>query len=226
MREHKLRCRSLRRFLIWALGLSCLSSTLALSQSIHQELPRPEWSIGDSWTYRIVEGPISANPGVFASTRTFTVLERRSDRYRVSVTTQEEYATRRETSEKWGISQNLNNYYRENAQLPYTELEFLRFPLAVGQAWTFEHPTPDGGVFLWSVRVDGWDEVTVPAGKFATVVIKVEGQKKGGDLYLQRRTIWYAPSAKTKVKEQWSGQADHGVILRRVSTELLHYQLR
>ena len=123
--------------------------------------------------------------------------------YQAAVLTWQEYAPRETRSESWRISVNLNNYWRESATLPWTEHEFPRWPLVVGKSWDFTHPMPDGSLFEWHVTVAGWEEVSVPAGKFKAMVVKVTGAT--GAHYRQERTLWYSPDAKAVVKHEWRG---------------------
>jgi len=169
-----------------------------------QEIERPTWSLTDTWTYKVIDlNTYREGRGRFPSTRKVTITEVRGGRYWADVSIAKEYGERETKEEKWGISVNLNNYERDNATLPWTEMEFLRWPLAVGKSWTFSHPTSDGTRFEWHATVDRWEEVSVPAGRFKAIVVKIEG--KGNTPYTAERTVWYAPEAKATVKVDWSG---------------------
>ncbi len=180
-----------------------------------QEIERASWSIGDTWTYKHID--LAAHwdgDGRFPSTRKFTVSAVRPGTYQVDVSTVEEYGARATTNAVWSISRNLNYYYRESATLPRTELKFLKWPLVIGESWDFTHPLSDGTTFQWHVKVAGWDDVTVPAGSFKAIVVKVEGSS--GAHYRQDRTLWYSPDAKALVKHElrwyWRGHAGMGVV--------------
>jgi hypothetical protein len=102
-------------------------------------------------------------------------------------------------------------------------LQFLQWPLGVGKTWQFEHPQPNGGTFVWKAKVEGWEDVTVPAGRFKALVIRIEGRPSSG-VYVQNRTVWYAPAARWKVKEEWTGQSARSIIARE-RWELQSYEL-
>jgi len=174
------------------------------ARSHAQEVRRPDWFYGDNWTYQHTElTPKWEGSGRFPYIRKFTVVGTGSVNYRMEVTTVEEYGAKGTTKAMWNISRNLNTYWRESATLPSTELQFLRWPLVVGNTWNFTHPMPDGTNFEWHVKVMGFENVTVPAGNFKAVVVKVEGNS--GAHYRQERPLWYSPDARALVKHEWRG---------------------
>jgi hypothetical protein len=86
---------------------------------------------------------------------------------------------------------------------------FFRFPLEVGGAYrtSFEIAFPQRGSLRqrrdYTVRVIGWEEVAVPAGRFRALKLEADGSwqrldaQGGGRL---RSVFWYAPEAKRWVK--------------------------
>ena len=202
-----------------------VSVLLILSAPIGaEEIDLPVWSVGDTWTYKKTEGPLTYENAIYHSTLTFGVVGLENRWYRVNVTTASSLQSGGKSSGIRNITRNLNGYYREGAQLPFTELEFLRWPLVAGKSWEFEHPLLDGGSFVWRAKVDGWVDVAVPAGRFKAVRIDIEGRPRAGGLYVQHRTVWYAPSVKSKVKEEWSGEWGR-IIVTRENYELENYEL-
>lgn len=188
-----------------------------------EEIELPVWSVGDRWTFDKTEGPLSDNQGIFHSTVRISVIEPRPKVYRTDVTTQGGSGSDQQGTVERNVGRALNSYYRASAQLPFTELQFLQWPLAAGKTWQFEHPQPNGGTFVWNAKVDGWEDVTVPAGRFKALVIRIEG-KQSGSVYAQRRTVWYAPAAKWKVKEEWTGESGRWTVARE-RWELQSYEL-
>ena len=81
----------------------------------------------------------------------------------------------------------------------------------------------DGGTFVWNAKVDGWEDVTVPAGRFEALVIRIAG-KQSGSVCAQRRTVWYAPAAKWKVKEEWTADSGRWIVSRE-RWDLQSYEL-
>jgi hypothetical protein len=172
--------------------------------SLGQEVERPNWAPNDTWTFRGWELPaVWEGGGRLPYGRKVTIVGVRPTHYVAAVLSWQEYATRETTSLQRNLSRNLNRYFREDPTLPWTELEFLRWPLVVGKSWNFTHPMPDGSKFEWLVTVAGWEEISVPAGKFKTMVIKVEGAS--GAHHTDWRTLWYSPDAKAVVRYEWRG---------------------
>ena len=181
--------------------------------SLGQEVECPTWAPNDTWTYQRWELPgVGDGGGRLPSHRRITILAVRPKQYIANNLTWQDYALKETKSEEARYSRAQNWYFRESASLPWTEHEFLRWPLVVGKSWDFTHPMPDGSKFEWHVAISGWEEVSVPAGRFKAIVIKVEGA--AGAHYTQSRTFWYSPDAKTVVKKEfrgyWLAHKDYG----------------
>jgi hypothetical protein len=87
------------------------------------------------------------------------------------------------------------------------DARFLRFPADVGDTYSFEYETrrPNEiqvlGRSTYNVKVVGWEDVTVPAGRFRA--LKVQGEGTGfssGQSWPQSFTIWYVPEVNNVVK--------------------------
>ena len=85
----------------------------------------------------------------------------------------------------------------------------LQFPLAVGRTYPalWEMRRPRAGAFLArherTVKVVGWEEVEVPAGKFLAINVQADGRWQRLDRKTSdwaRDTIWYVPEVKRWVK--------------------------
>lgn len=90
-----------------------------------------------------------------------------------------------------------------------TKAGLLQFPLSVGGAYkaSWDIRRPRMGKFHArherEVKVVGWEEIEVPAGKFTALKVVAEGRwqrldRKSGDW--ARNTIWYVPEVKRWVK--------------------------
>lgn len=88
----------------------------------------------------------------------------------------------------------------------------LQFPLAVGRTYPalWEMRRPRVGKFHVrherTVKVAGWEEVEVPAGKFLALKVQAEGRwqrldRKSSDW--ARNTVWYVPEVKRWVKSYY-----------------------
>src|SRR3979409_1489854 len=88
-----------------------------------EESTVPVWSVGDRWTFNKFDGPTYDNQGVLRSMVVFSVKESRDRSYGVEVTKQPNPGTDGGPA-IWSISRGLNTYWRDSAQLPWTELRF------------------------------------------------------------------------------------------------------
>jgi hypothetical protein len=88
----------------------------------------------------------------------------------------------------------------------------LQFPLAVGRSYPalWEMRRPRAGKFHVrherTVKVVGWEEIEVPAGKFLALKVQAEGRwqrldRKSADW--ARNTVWYVPEVKRWVKSYY-----------------------
>jgi hypothetical protein len=197
--------------------------TMALVPAAAEEGALPVWSVGDRWTFDKFDGPTYDNQGVIRSTIVFLIKESRDRSYGVEVTTQPARTDRGPVL--WNISRGLNTYWRDGAQLPWTELRFLNWPLGEGTTWQFQHPQRDGGLFSWRASAERWEEVVVPAGRFKALLIVIDGRSADGS-YAKHGKLWYAPAVKWKVKEEWVGEpAGHATYVARERWELHSYEL-
>ena len=86
---------------------------------------------------------------------------------------------------------------------------FFKFPLQIGDSYntSFEIAFPQRGSVRirreYTVKVVGWEEVLVPAGRFRALRLEAEGTYQRLDAPGRgrlRSAFWYAPEAKRWVK--------------------------
>lgn len=106
----------------------------------------------------------------------------------------------------------------QNVRFPgfFMHAAYFPFPLKAGDtiSWSFPWQLADASVRpgrerRFEARVAGWEDVSVPAGRFAsarlnTVLRYVEGDSVRAEV---RNTLWYAPQARQVVRILWSGRA-------------------
>ena len=98
-----------------------------------------------------------------------------------------------------------------------------RFPLKVGDTYTEEREFrrtllgPVGGTNVTTFRVVGWEDVTVPAGKFRALKIEGDGTSKRADMGRSvpiKQEFWYVPEVNRYVKIRFLSPAlDYGAEL-------------
>jgi hypothetical protein len=150
------------------------------ASSAAQDAPRPEVKVDERWVYRRVD-PRAKPPTIvyelrasFVDARTIhTIVERQGGQ--------------RDSDATWTPE----------------------FPLSVGREYpaTWENKRPRSGTFHVkherSVKVVGWEEVEVPAGKFRALKVHAEGTYQRLDRSnagWARNTFWYVPAVKRWVK--------------------------
>lgn len=194
--------------------------------ALAQESSRPIWSEGDTWTYRHVER-MSGNA---ETVRTYRVVEKRPDRYRVAYT----------RSDRADPIENLYsidiNRLVEDAGKSLIERKTYQWPLIAGRTWSFEY-TENSERFAERVytfhlraRAETREEVVVPAGKFETIRVRVEGEYFRSN---DRRsapiayTVWYSDKVKRAVKTQFRrGQFTTMTPWNDSSMELVAYRVQ
>lgn len=105
----------------------------------------------------------------------------------------------------------------------------LKFPLRVGDTYSsvneFRRALKGqiAGKATWSWKVVGWEEITVPAGKFRALKVEGQGAIQRYDVrreFSATTTVWYAPEVNRYVKYSFEAPRDH------FSEELTGYRLR
>lgn len=163
-------------------------------------MPRPEVKPGDSWTYRRTElesGKVtgrSTSRVVFANDKVIQVVVVRGK-------------GEEEIDETYTADWNAIALAGGGNFNPHVGT--FRFPLVPGASWpaNFENTIPRLGAFQVkherTVKVVGWEEVEVPAGKFRALKIEVTGSFQRIDRAISgsaKTLIWYVPGVKRWVK--------------------------
>jgi hypothetical protein len=110
------------------------------------------------------------------------------------------------------------------------------FALDVGKMWEYDYRyrNADGGdpaATRIKAKVEGWEEVAVPAGKFRTLKVVHEGtwtRTIAGIYYsgIIRETFWYAPEAKWYAKREYQSRRSNGMTDASVRNELVAVELK
>jgi hypothetical protein len=185
-------------------ALLFLALAAGVAQAQADAVPRPDVKPGDSWSYRRVDR-LSNRQGVqhstvsFANDRVIQLVVRRGGDAREYDSTY---------TADWNLVSSARNVFIEPDQ------GVFRFPLRPGEEHrtAYDMKRPDLGAFHIrveeNVKVAGWEEVAVPAGKFRALRIEGEGPYQrldvsgGGTI---KEVQWYAPEVKRIVK--WTYQA-------------------
>jgi hypothetical protein len=181
-------------FLFSAVVFSCA----AVAQA--QDVPRPEVKPGDSWTFQRVEYESNAVSAVFVTRATFA-----NDRVIQIVSTRQGGEKEIDSifTAEWNQVSSANSGIFEPHQ------DIFRFPLRPGNAHDarYEVRFPQQGAYRVrherKVRVLGWEDVEVPAGRFRALRVESTGSFQRLDVSLSGTTkevMWYVPAVKRYVK--------------------------
>jgi hypothetical protein len=164
-----------------------------------QEVARPDVRVGDRWTYQRMDYDAGKSRGryemrvVFAERGVIQVVNTSQGK------AEEVDAT---FTAEWNAVTSAGRVFN-----PHTG--WFRFPLRIGDGWqsSFETILPKKQATSRnerSVKVVGWEEVVVPAGKFRALKVVADGGYQGLENTSRagtaRNTIWYVPAIKRWVK--------------------------
>jgi hypothetical protein len=163
------------------------------------QVPRPDVKVGDSWTYRRMDYDANQPRGIYTMR---VVFAERGVIQAVSLYGRKEGEVDTTYTADWNAVSTVGRVF-------YPHTGWLRFPLQIGDAYkaSFESITPKKGGNARherEVKVVGWEEVVVPAGKFRALKIVSEGHFQRIDNTFisgsSRNVIWYVPEVKRWVK--------------------------
>ena len=161
---------------------------------------RPEVKVDDRWVYRRTD-PRAKPPTIIYEARVSFVDARTIH------TVVERQGGQRDSDATW--TPEWNTVVGGDGSVFETQKGLLQFPLSPGRqypaAWELRRPrTGDFHVrHERTVKVVGWEEIEVPAGKFRALKVYAEGtyrllDRKQGDW--ARNTYWYVPGVKRWIK--------------------------
>jgi len=213
------------RALRGALAGVLLSASLVASAD-ETPVPRPDVKAGDRWTYRWADARQKQEPTVYELEVTFvgpTAIK--------AIGAVE--PSGRDVDTTWTPDWNVVTDRRSGSYFPDNGL--LRFPLAPGTAYSseFEIVRPRLEAFRAKIRIDvrvvGWEDIRVPAGRFRALKIEAPGTYQRLDIRAAGRVryeVWYAPKAKRWVKFRFTSTDRSGKPDRDEIEELLAYRLK
>lgn len=172
--------------------IAALLLTAAFNAFCQEQATAPVYQEGDFWQFKIIEkGSIATSQAALAGT------------YELSYSNGTVQIAELQSGEK---SEELESKRRELLTLLGQSkiLQDLKFPLSVGQKWSYQYMGGIRGVrFSRSVQVDvtGIEEVSTAAGTFRAFKIeKYDTGGTGGKVSRQVTIYFYSPRTKSVVK--------------------------
>jgi hypothetical protein len=163
-------------------------------------VPKPNVKVDDRWVYRNTDRRMRPPMTVYEIRVSFVDS-------RVIHAVIERQGSRKESDATW--TPEWNAVVLPDEGVVEVEKGMLQFPLSPGQqyaaAWDMRRPR--AGAFHVrherKVKVLGWEDVEVPAGRFRALKLQAEGQFRRLDKSASdkaRNTYWYVPRVKRWVK--------------------------
>lgn len=177
----------------WKLALSAAVIPISLTApAIAQRIEQPSWKAGDTWT---LQTTISTPVGSSTSEVVRIVQEVNPDSYVLwtrSSPTNSESLTPSAMRVDQDPDSDLDDTHDQNL-----EMRFLRWPLEPGGQFAFGAGKKERE---WSGKVEGWVEISTPAGTFKALKITLtrSGVGRGSAFEL----LWYAPEVKYVVRRE------------------------
>lgn len=193
------RATVIRSAVLWVSAALALLASTSAPREARADAPvvRPEVMAGDTWTYRRMD---YWNNSV-AGTRTLRVSAASDKAIQVVSQLGGKELDEIYTPEWNSVSTFAGNFFPEHG--------VLRFPLRPGDAYKVSFEQRFGANLERrtkneaSARVIGWEQVTVPAGRFRALKIEIDGSFQRIDASISgsiRYVIWYVPEVRRWVK--------------------------
>jgi uncharacterized caspase-like protein len=185
-------------------------------------VPKP----GDNWVYKLTD-------------RDYSVVRERKYTFRVESVTDTSIQvstgskTRFRYTHDWNLVANIpGDGIERNFEPP---VPIFSFPLEPGKTWQgkYRNTRGDGRVFDndRSVTVEGWEQVTVPAGTFKALKVssltyyrRVDAGGSGGGRIVFN--YWYAPEVGRPVRIEDVNIGNNGVVHQDFTSELVSYKVQ
>ena len=210
------------------LFLSAIAFSNAFAQS-PAPVEAPEFVIGDRWVFRQVDLHNDEEQNKWENK--VTGLQDDSVQF-AGVTLAHKDASKVGRSFKATASRSTLTF-PDSRIVEGKEVKF-DFPLEVGKTWKYDYKIrrDDGNGFITlsaEAKVDGWEDVEVPAGKFKALkvthfIIYLNVNSSGRRTNRQLlKTYWYSPQVKREVKYEYVDRSNVG---DRTRTELVEYEVK
>jgi len=195
------------------LALSCF--TAAAWPQDPAQVDKPAVKPGNSWSQAVLDG--------------YTKVVQRTDELVVaSVTDSEIKFTDKAGAPVLAVDAELATTFGNNRAYS-RPIRVFSFPMTVGKTWSHVNESIDPrcgpSVSELTAKVVGWEDVTVPAGKFRAMRVDSDGKWTSrcgtGKLVFK---YWYAPQVKWTVRSESIVYAD-GRIFSNVARELTSYKV-
>jgi hypothetical protein len=217
----------MNRFLLFGLAIASTVSSHTIGQT---QVDKPQLAVGDRWTFRTVD--LQKNEEI--QSYEYRVTSISGDDIGLTRTTLGS-ATASEIGKTSAAKANGATWTFATARMLEGKPLTFAFPLDAGKTWEWEYkysPTDGEPPGTWSAKakVEGWEEVRVPAGTFKTLKVVHEGRwsRPYGGYSISGtsiETFWYAPEVKWFAKREYYVRRSGGIVDTNIRSELVSREL-
>ena len=188
---------------IVAIGTLVLAVSAVGAAETDAPVSKPEVKVGDSWTYRWIDYVTTTERTTFKASVTFVG----ADVILLVSTFPKQETSDLERDSSWTSEWNARGTSTGRVYQPHSGM--LRFPLKPGATYEtkFELAAQRGSTvhtkYEATVKVVGWEDVVVPAGKFRALKVEARGTFQRLDISAKgwiKQDFWYVPEVKRWVK--------------------------
>lgn len=182
----------------WRSHVLHVAAALYTTTVIAQSIQRPEYKLGDTWTYRTTTGSAFGKPGSTSyGIEKRTIVKMFPDYFELAW---ERTSSHGEKAVGTMLSSmDFNDYADPAADPPRQEIKAWIWPVVIGSSWKYEIPGTNGATVYEAHAVD-WEEIEVPAGKFRALKVERTRVSTPGSNAYRRVTVWFSPEAKVNVR--------------------------
>lgn len=215
--------------LLFLVGCMIVPVLMAFAQSV-PPVEKPDLKVGDRWVFRSVDLWKNEETSKFE----FKVTGTNGDNIELDQTTiasKTSASVGRVSKRKADLSS-----WTFVTSLVSGKYLALAFPLEVGKTWEYEYSfkTRAGGTNARKMpaKVEAWEEVQVPAGKFKTLRVAHSGYysyvRNDGKSWIGSvsEIFWYAPEVRRFVKSEYRDTNGYGTTEDQSRTELIEYEVK
>jgi hypothetical protein len=197
-----------RRAFLLAAPATLLGGCVSVPGAAGPPAPAPVFRVGDRWVYNCADG--FRVPVTWVETHDVTAIDAQGIDVRVTIVGETMNYTRMERLASPGVVLAGAAYDPVETRQFEPPLIRYQFPLTPGESWNQSLRNRDPSTELVStigrfVRVGGWQQVTVPAGTFDTIVMRILMSVDDNNPFRwptnANYVVWWSPQVGAAVRE-------------------------
>jgi len=217
----------MNRIQLLAVAIAIMASARVGAQG---SVEKPSLSAGDRWTYKVTDVQKGAETSTFEA-RVTVVAGDTVELQRTTLTAADSKGVGQAVTDKVDLA----TWTPANPRMVDGKFVTIAFPIEVGKTWEYEYKTRAPNGFETShqrkAKVEGWEEVRVPAGNFKVLRIVHDGRwtrTETNRTYsgVVTDTLWYSPEVRRFVKREYQDRTSGGRTWDHSMFELVSFELK